>query len=278
MKKILSLILAVLIGILFIGCGNSKGDLQGDRQVTAGQSENVPGESSKEADTTSKPGTANKPAETNTGTGTGFSIADSYSAFLDAKSAMTEKIIDGLSSDPDLALVSFELVGVVLVDMILIPAAFLGMGEKAAISGLGMLNFTDVEYTENGDSYTLKYNDNEGKSYMFTGEYDETADSLVCTVTKDGQNTLNAEYYKTSFGYVGQYYSVNDDGSADIYRLSIQGEDGVLGVSDSDEFTPLTGNETIDFPKDSKEWYAVFGDTVTGVTNDGKELNFKYTP
>jgi hypothetical protein len=40
----------------------------------------------------------------------------------------------------------------------------------------------------------------------------------------------------------------------------------------------LTGNESIDFPKQCKEWYAIEGDAVTGVTSDGEEISFTYTP
>ena len=41
---------------------------------------------------------------------------------------------------------------------------------------------------------------------------------------------------------------------------------------------PLTGNEGADYPKAAKEWYAITGSTITGLTADGKQINFEYVP
>ena len=53
----------------------------------------------------------------------------------------------------------------------------------------------------------------------------------------------------------------------------------MVGISEASSAPKdLTGNEAVDFPKASKEWYAIDGDEFTGVTSDGRELSFKYTP
>lgn len=217
MKKILSLLLAVLIGIQLIGCGNSTKNLQGDdRQVTASQSDTVAGENNKKTDK------ANEPAAGKTDKGAGLSIADSYSIFIDTKSFLAERIIGGLSSDPELSLISLDLAGVIMVDLLMIPVSFFGLGEVAAKSGLAVLQLADVEYKESGNKYTLKYKDNDGKSHTFEGVYDEKADWLVCKATEDDQNILNAEYYQTSFGYIAQYNFIDDNGNATTLKISIQ--------------------------------------------------------
>ena len=40
----------------------------------------------------------------------------------------------------------------------------------------------------------------------------------------------------------------------------------------------LTGSEAADFPKTAKEWYAISGNTITGMTAEGKSVNFEYVP
>ena len=272
MKKAISLLLVVLLCVLMVSCHSSKNQLKVGREVTAQQSDKV----SDEKGTTTKK--SDKQTSNSTATSTKFPISDSYTAYIKLKSDLTSKITDGLTSNPDTVLASFGLQGVIMIDLIMIPAGILGMGKNAAQSGLGFLGATDIECSESGNRHIIKYKDKDGILCEFEGEYDEAKDSLVCKATKEGRDSLNSEYFKTPFGYVSQYYFVNDDGTVSIYRLAIQGDDGVIGISDVDEYTPLTGNETVDFPKSSKEWYAIFDDAFTGVAKDGTELNFKYIP
>ena len=84
---------------------------------------------------------------------------------------------------------------------------------------------------------------------------------------------------KTAFGYVGQYYFLNDDGTTSIYKIAVDGEDGTIGISSiPGKPAALTGSESADFPKVCEEWYSVTGTTITGQTLDGTDLNFEYTP
>ncbi|MGE4277333.1 MAG: hypothetical protein AB7E30_09215 [Lawsonibacter sp.] len=204
---------------------------------------------------------------------TGYPIADSYTAYVDAKTTMTSKMIDGLSGNPDTALASLGLLGGVMVDMVMLPVSFFGMDQEAAATGLAFMNASGVEYEENADGYAIRYTDAQGRACVFEGTYDEAADALACKATNDGADSLYGEYQKTPFGYVGQYYIRNDDGTVLIYRISIQGEDGVFGISGADRYTPLTGAETVDFPKECEEWYAVSRNAITGVMADGTQVD-----
>ena len=236
MKKVLSIILAVLIGILTAGCGNSKGhSVKTGRKppelvlsgVKTGKKPPakliMPGAGGKAT------GKAEEPAGNKAGNVTGPKVADSYSAFVEAKNAVVSNIVDGLTSNPELALVAFGLAEVIMLDVVLIPATVLGNGEMVTNAALGVLGFADIDYSEDGNNYTLKYKDNQGKSNTFTGTYDDSADSLICTIKEDGKEVLPQNTIKHPLG-MSQYHSVNDDGDTNTYKLSIQGEDGVLGI------------------------------------------------
>jgi len=184
-----------------------------------------------------------------------------------------------LSSNPDTALHSILFLDIITVDMALIPASFFGIGQEAATTSLSEFGFKDAEYSENGNKYSVKYKNAQGRQYELQGEYDKSADALKCTSLVDGKETLTSEHRKTSYGYVSQTYVVNDDGSTYVYQLTATGNDGVVGMSKASEKpSSLTGSESIDFPKECQEWYAIDGNKVTGVTADGNEISFDYTP
>ena len=113
-------------------------------------------------------------------------------------------------------------------------------------------------------------------------------DCKVCTTRRQTHlsvkhllmtNIADHDYRKTSFGYIAQIYSVDEDGATVVFKLTLSGKNGAVGISrESAEPPALTGSETIDFPKQCPEWYSIDGDAVTGVTSDGRELSFVYTP
>lgn len=265
MRRLIPVLLAVTMIFLFAGCG-------GVPKATA---------SSNVSDTVNMP--AGPEISNDNGSvgmpGTGSPVADSYTAYSTAKSNMVARLTDGLSNNPDTALVSLSLLGVTMADLAILPVSFFGLGSDAVNMGLGFMGATDIKYSENGNSYTVTYADNEGAKYDFSGTYDPVKDALICTASKDGQEAIYVEYVKTSYGYAAQYFFNNDDGTVSLYQITVNGEDGVLGIStDSVKPAPLTGNEPSDFPKACPEWYAVTGLTITGVTSGGEELNFEFTP
>ena len=273
MKKMISLLLAVLLlGVLFAGCGGPGAAPSSNDDVSD------PVDLLPEEDETPDDEPADVPAG-DSASGTGSGVADSYTAYLDAKNLMISRLADGLSNNPETAFSALSLLGVTMADLALMPVALFGLGQVSMEAGLAFFGATDVTYSENGNSYTVSYADKEGIQYDFTGTYDAAADALVCTAKTNGVESIYSEYRKTSFGYVGQYYFINDDDTTSLYQLAVKGEDGTLGVSTvSGQPAALTGGESVDFPKACAEWYSINGNIITGVTSDGTQLDFEYTP
>lgn len=206
-------------------------------------------------------------------------VGESFNAYIEAKGELISVLSDALASNPDTALDSMSFLGVAMLDIALIPATCFGLEQDVVTATLGILGINDVEYSESGNQYSIKYLDNEGKQNELRGEYDKAADALKCISKTDGKENLISEYRKTSFGYVGQFYAVNEDGSTYLYQLAVSGKDGAIGISQASSEPPaLTGSETIDFPKQCAEWYAIKGNALTGVTSAGREISFTYTP
>ena len=273
MKKMISLLLAVLlVGVLFAGCTgpgaapSSNGDVSDPVDLLPAEDETPDDEP------------ADVPANDNVSS-TGSPVADSYTAYLDAKNVLITRITEGLSNNPETAFSALSLLGVTMADLALMPVALFGLGQVSMEAGLAFFGATGVTYSENGHSYSVSYANSEGVKYEFAGTYDPAADALVCTAKTDGVESIYSEYRKTSFGYVGQYYFINDDGTTSLYQLAVKGEDGTLGVSTvSGQPAALTGGESVDFPKACTEWYSIEGNNITGVTSDGTQLDFEYTP
>lgn len=204
----------------------------------------------------------------------------SFASYTDAKGELISVITDALGSETEYALHSLSLLDLALVDLALIPVSSFGLGQEAATAALEFLGAHGVEYSESGNTYSIKYTNEDGEEYEVKGEYDKAADALKCTALINGQVKLVMEYRKTSFGYVAQYQTTNDDDTYFIYRLALSGTDGAIGISSSTSSAPppLSGNETIDFPKESEAWFAIKGDQFTGRTSDGEEFSFTYIP
>jgi hypothetical protein len=258
----------ILIVLLLVSCGGNtpsgkdKPDDEG-KPVDAVQSDEQQGEQDVGSDMSGSPATA----------------AQSFSAYMEAKSEVISILSDALVSNPGTELDSMSLLGVIMVDMALLPASSFGIGQEAASMTLGFLGADDVVYSEKGNQYSVKYRSDKGEQFELQGVFDKAADALKCTSLKDGKESLISEHRKTSFGYVGQVYVINEDGSTYLYKLAVSGKNGAVGISESSAAPPsLTGSESIDFPKECPEWYAIKGDAFTGVTSDGRELSFVYTP
>lgn len=211
--------------------------------------------------------------------GSNYTAADSFGDFLEAKGQLVTLLSDALMNNPGTELDSMALLSIVMVDLLLLPASTFGAGEEEAKFALALLGAQDIVYTENGNQYKVQYQNEEGSQYQVQGVYDVAADALKCTVLVDEKEAVVSEHHKTSFGYVGQIYVVNDDGSANVYQMALRGKDGMIGISEATAApASLTGGEAADFPKANKEWYAIEDDRFTGVTADGRELSFIYVP
>lgn len=274
MKKTLCVLIALLLLTMpFAGCsGHPKSDQPpagGKKTQESAQSEaaTAPEESTDTADLPELPAAGNS------------TVAESYTAYLNAKNAVLTKLTDGISNNDDTVMAALSFLGVAMVDMAALPVSCFGAGQQATEIALSMVGATDVKYTENGNSYTITYSNNEKNKYEYSGTYDPAADALTCTGTANGSESVFIEYRKTAFGYAGQCYMLNDDGTAATYMFAVDGENGTIGISTASEKpAPLTASVSADFPKACSEWYSIYGTTITGKTSDGKEISFEYTP
>jgi|AGTN01.3.fsa_nt_gi hypothetical protein len=268
MKKLVSLLVALMmIFVLFAGCGSTSKPDTDEEDNDQEETESV--ETVDDEDILTD----------DTNYNTGSPIAGSYAAFVEAKTAVYSRLSDGLSSNPDTIMASLSMAGALVIDLYMFPVAFFGLGEEAAAAGLAYFNAEGVQYSENGNSYTITYTDSEGSVQALTGTFDIAADSLICTGSEDGVENFYSEYRKTPYGYVAQYYFIDDEDSAYLYLVTVNGEDGSFGMSTvTARPAALTGSEPADFPSTCTEWYAISGSTITGVTPDGTAINFEYVP
>ena len=269
MKKILSIALILLmVAFAFTGCAKAKDAAEAavSEAIEAAES----GESAEQAVEE-----AAQAVETGSGSDT---ASDFYGAYIEAKSAVLDRLMDGMGNNPDTMMSTFAFLGIAMSDLYLLPAMYFGLGETQVASALAVMGAKDVTYNEQGNQYTITYKDSDEKQATLTGTYDKGR-SLVATGTTDGAENVYAEVYRTAFGYVGQFYFIADDGTATLYQVSVSGADGAFSVATGvARPTALTGNEGVDFPKSAKEWYAISGSTITGVTSEGESINFEYVP
>ena len=271
MKKVICMLIAVLLLVAILaGCGETT---KSDPVPT---NDNV---ASDETAISNETPVASAAAGVSSGPGTGANLAESYAAYLEAKNAVIVKITDGLSNNPDAGMAVLSFLGIGMTDLALLPVSFFGMGQETMEMGLSMMGATDIQYTENGNHYTVTYSDKENKKFTYSGTYNPAIDALTCIVTANGAESTYSEYRKTTFGYTGQYYFLNEDGTTSIYMIAVNGEDGIIGISTTPgKPAALTGSEAADFPKACGEWYSVKGTTITGKTSDGLDLSFEYVP
>ncbi len=268
MKKFFILIFSmmILIGIT-AGCGLASAD---NTQPTEDVSQPTSGDTGAPASETAQ--TGNVPVA-----GT---PAESYTGFLNAKSAVLSKLDDALSHNGATQLTYITLLDLKTADLWMLPASYFGAGQEAAAAGLSTLNASDVIYSENANSYSITYTDEQDATYIFSGTYDAAADALVCTAQKDEKVSFSCEYRRTPYGYASQYFFINDDDTTSLYQFAISGADGTIGVSTTQTTQPaaLTGSEAADFPTALPEWYSITGSAVTGKMADDTEINFEYVP
>ena len=272
MKKIVSLALAMLmLAFVLTGCAKAK-DASEDavsEAITASEGTDASaGDSSAQSDTQQSAPTGGK----------NDSSSEFVSAYMEAKSAVLTKLMDGLGNNPDTAMNAFGFLGLTMSDLYLLPAMYFGLGEGSVQTALAMMGAKDVTYDEKGNTYTISYKNADDKMETMVGTYDKGR-SLLATGSTDGMENNFFEAYRTSFGYVSQFYFISEDGVGTVYQIALSGQDGIFSIASGvDRPAALSGSEAADFPKAAKEWYAITGSTITGMTADGKSVNFEYVP
>ena len=276
MKKLLSIALSVLM-IAFALTGCAKANDAASQAASGAVSDAVA--AAENVDTAEAAEAAEAAVEDVQQNGVDPATASAfYSAYMESKSDVLNKLLDGLGNNADTAMSALSFLGISMSDLYLLPVLYFGLGEESVSSALAMMSATDVVYQENGNNYTITYKNSDGQQIALTGTYD-SGKSLVAVGSTNGVENVFAETYRTSFGYVAQFYSVADDGTTSLYQIAIEGENGVFGIATSSTRpAALTGSESADFPKSAKEWYAINGSTITGMTSDGKSVNFEYVP
>jgi|LSQX01.3.fsa_nt_gb hypothetical protein len=274
--KIIALIIAVLLILFQVGCGkdNNAGNkpegpgAEQEGEVSIGE-ENEPDASGENA-----AGQKEEPAAPKIGT-----ASDSFAAYVEAKGTLSTLLVDALSSNPDLGMEVLNLMGVAMVDLLVMPAGFIGLEPEAVMSGMRFMGATDIEYEGSGNQSALSYTAEDGTKYRFNGTYDAKADKLVCRVTSGEDDGVYYEYQKMPYGYVGQAYALEGGTVTELYQIVVHEEGGAIGLAyNTEKPAALTGSESRDFPKNCPAWYAIDGTTVTGVASNGTEFNYEYTP
>ncbi len=298
MKKFLSLMLTLaLVGLTLAGCGNPGNETQMGQTTTpamssSGGSGTDPGGSTDQgqatspltAEETDPPATWPGTSSENGGTLTPpeeeqSAVSLLYTNFYTQKATMLSRINDGLSQHEETSFYSFGLLGVMLIDLGLIPISFFGYGEEMIHSGLGYLGADDLEYTENGNTYRVSYKDSEGKTLVIETVYNPMANAMLTTLTHEGEEVMVSEIHETSYGYVGWYNVFGDDEEPFIYLVTVRGEDGAVGLQQPAERPPtLNGNEPFDYPTSAEEWYLIEGNRITGTSSDGTAFDITFTP
>ena len=271
MKKIISVALSLLmIAFVLTGCAKAKDaamDAASDAITAADNAE------------TSSNDSAQNDAQQSAPAGSKNDTASEFvGAYMEAKSAALTRLMDGLSNNQDTMTNALSFLGISMSDLYLLPAMYFGLGESSVATALAMMGAKDVTYDEKGNTYTITFKNSEEKAAKMVGTYDKGR-SIMTVGSTDGVEDTFFEAYRTSFGYVSQFYFFSDGGIGTLYQVAINGTDGTFSITtETGKPAALTGNETADFPKSAKEWYSINGNTITGMTADGKSVNFEYVP
>ena len=269
MRKLLAvLMVVVLAGVSLVGCGGSGSKDSGSGTATGSGSGAAAGT-----------GQSNQSSGGADATISSELPSEFYSKFNEAKYKAIDRLSEGLSNNETTVFEAMSILGLIFVDLENLPATVIGQDQVAVETALGVFGAKDLKYTENGNNYLITYANDEGESHEFKAEWNPAAQSLICTNTVNGKMLSQSEIFKTSFGFISQDYVISDDGTAAIYQLAVQGEDGVVGIYEPAEMTiALKGSESYDFPKTAPVWFAITGNTITGLASDGSQPNFEYTP
>ena len=256
MRKIAFFLTALLIsGLLLPGCAKADSEDQDGTKTESGSTQQTPDD------------TAGDKA------GVGKAAEESYTTYLEAKDDLIIRLSEAVEDLPEAEMALTSMFDVIMVDLAMWPVAFLGHDEDTALMDMDDQGVEVVSYQVGDRESSITYQDEEGRETVFTGRYDDQADWYVFTRQVDGRETLYSEYRRTPYGYVGQYYVIEDDGRVSLFQLTVDGIDGAIGLdSGGSKPLPLLGNEEVDFPLSAPEWYRIQDNLLTGVTPDGLEL------
>ncbi len=235
MRKAISILLALCL-LLLAGCFGPKQALEAAQQAAAGQTEPVPiPEVANAAQVLEEAAESIAPDMAAAST-----PADAYAKYAEAKSAAFDRLSAKLDENEELYLsVGMAILPISMIDLSLIPLSVIGI--EGGDMALAMLGMEGVDVKQAGNTYSLSYKDDEGKTVELTCEYDPATDSMRSATTQDGQEILSFEYVKAGDSYASQYY---------IWDDTTQNYSWVTGFF-NDEKIAAFGMATVDQKQDS---------------------------
>ena len=242
MKKtfVLATVFILAFALLFAGCAkNASDDAQDAVQAdSAGDAADDSAADDASAD------------EGQDGTTNGeLTPADSYTRYLDAKTAVYDSISEKIDENDALTMtVGLQLVAVSMVDLSAIDLEFITSDVEASETAAAMLGTSDLEISYNGgEDFTMTYTGSDDNAVVVTGKYDGATDSLTATWTVNGSETLMLEYVTYNSGYAGQYLVYNNDGMTSIIKVIVDGDNMGFGLSDDDTLASIYKTAPADF-------------------------------
>lgn len=160
--------------------------------------------------------------------------ADSYGRYIEAKGNGYESISAAMEANAELSMTgALAILPVAMVDLSAIGLTLISDDIAASEMAGSILGMNDLSIQYDGVNFSLTYT-NEGQTYIMEGQYDANTDSLTCSNTTGGSETMYLEYVKYNDGYAGQYYITNDDGSKTIIKVIVDAEDMGMGIDAGD--------------------------------------------
>lgn len=133
------------------------------------------------------------------------SLGDAYSKYATAKSVAIDRITSKMNENQDLSVsMGMDILPIIMVDLSLVPLSVIGM--EADSMALSMLGIQDAKIKQEGNGYSLVYQDDEVRTVELFCEYDPASESLRSTTTRDGVELLTFEFCQVGSSYAAQYY------------------------------------------------------------------------
>lgn len=197
--------------------------------------------------------------------------AEPYFEFTEWKNELISNINQTIYMDPDLGF-EFDpsLVNIFEVDAVMWPSAMVWDDEEGIESFYAMMGYGDIKVDRKKDGAVVTYTKDNGSKVTFTGIMDEDDAHFKFDSLQDNGDHPYLELVRTAYGYAAQYYTGGLGMVNNLYLITVNGEDGMIGiVHDTERPEPLTRNLSYDFPMDAGEWYHYSNGKLTGVSRSG---------
>ena len=274
MKKIITLTALVLAAILVtVGCANTgtigklvDGVVQGQKDDISDIFQGIVGEEKTEPQETETP-----PQDP----GNIQSPALLYDEYMDAKTNLIFNINGAINNNPELGYTYDPSLGNIFEVDAIMWAAIILWDNTGVVEQTGrFFGMTDFKVDRGKDQVKLSYTNEDDKGMVLTASYDEATDHYIFTSEHENGDKPYMELVRTPYGIAGQTYMGGTGMLQNLYLISIQGENGIIGIiHDTDPPAPLTGKEAFDFPKGAGEWYHYEDGKLTGISRDGEAIS-----